>query len=88
MSHSNDFKQFKSETDFLKAYANIDLWSALKSYANPSQRILLNQLDKNKTFIQNTVLANIARFKWYKQGYYKVLNSKDPIFKNMTFVMN
>ena len=88
MSHSNDFKQFKSETDFLKAYSNIDLWSAIKSYANPSQRVLLNRLDKNKTFIQNTILANIARFKWYKQGYYKVLNSNDPIFKNMTFVMN
>ena len=88
LAHSKDFNAYKSEDDFLKAYANTDLWSSLKSFANPAQKVLLNQLDKNKTFIQNTILANIARFKWYKQGYFKVLNSSDPIFKNMTFVMN
>ena len=88
MSHVNELGKYKTELDFVKAYTKTDFWLALKKYANPSQQILLNKLESQKAFIQTTLLANIARFKWYKQGYYRVLNIADPSFQNMTFVMN
>lgn len=87
LTHVNDFKQFKTEEAFLKAYANNDLWEALKIYANPSQKIQLAKLENHKAYIHGILLANIARYKWYKNGYYKVLNSIEPAFQNMTFVI-
>jgi hypothetical protein len=59
-----------------------------KNDANPAQKAYISKLEKDKQFIKATILANLARYKWYKQGYFKVLNRLDPVMQKMTFVMN
>jgi hypothetical protein len=72
----------------LKTYGNLDWYTLFKNDANPAQKRFISKLEKDKQFIKATILANLARYKWYKQGYYKVFNSLDPVMQNMTFVMN
>jgi hypothetical protein len=55
----------------------VDTWNALYQYASPSQKNNLKSLEKNKIYIQNRLLALMARMQWYKQGYYEALNSLD-----------
>jgi carboxyl-terminal processing protease len=77
LKDQNKMKSFKSCNDFLNAYQNVDIWMALNQYANPNQRSLLKSLAKNKTYIQNQILASMARMQWYKQGYYEAMNRLD-----------
>jgi hypothetical protein len=56
----------------------VDLWSALVKFANPQQKNNLRAVEKNKTQIQNQLLALIARMQWYKQGYFEVQNALNP----------
>ena len=88
LQHKKDFATFKTEEDFLKTYGNLDWYTLFKNDANPAQKRFISKLEKDKQFIKATILANLARYKWYKQGYYKVFNSLDPVMQNMTFVMN
>ena len=88
LQHKKDFAAFKTEEDFLKTYGNLDWYTLFKNDANPAQKRFISKLEKDKQFIKATILANLARYKWYKQGYYKVFNSLDPVMQNMTFVMN
>jgi hypothetical protein len=88
LQHKKDFAGFKTEEDFLKTYGNIDWYTLIKNDANPAQKSFIGKLEKDKQFIKAVILANLARYKWYKQGYFKVFNSLDPVMQNMTFVMN
>ena len=69
---------FKNTTEYLNAYKQIDLWNELVKYANPMQKNTLKSLEKNKVYIQNQLLALLARMQWYKQGYFQVQNTLDP----------
>ena len=71
-------KGFKNTAAFLSAYQKVDLWQALNNYATASQKITLKSLDSHKKYIQNQLLASLARMQWYKQGYYEVQNSLNP----------
>jgi carboxyl-terminal processing protease len=73
----------KSPTDFLKQTEQYNFYSALYNYANPVQKSKLKALEKNKLFIQNQILALVARTHWYKQGYIEVQNALDPNFIKM-----
>jgi carboxyl-terminal processing protease len=74
LKDQNKMKAFKNTTDFLNVYQKIDTWNALVQYANPTQKNILKSLEKNKVYIQNYLLASMARMQWYKQGYYEVWN--------------
>ena len=78
IKEQGNFNAYKNTNDYLLAYKNIDLWTALNAYANPTQKIALKSLDKYKLYIQNQLLAQIARMHWYKQGYYEVQNALNP----------
>ena len=73
----------KSPTDFLKQTEQYNFYVALFNYASPAQKSKLKPLEKNKLFIQNQILALVARTQWYKQGYIEVQNALDPTFKKM-----
>lgn len=77
VKEQNNFKSFKNATEFIKSYQKVDTWNALYQYASPSQKNNLKSLEKNKIYIQNRLLALMARMQWYKQGYYEALNSLD-----------
>jgi len=83
LQHAKTFAAFESTKVFLKEYEKVDIWTALNTYATPGQRILLAKLADQKKYIQKLILANLARVKWYKQGYYEVMNSLDPQFELM-----
>lgn len=70
-------KSFKNSSEFLNVYQKVDIWNELFQYANPKQKNILKSLEKNKIFLQNQLLASMARMHWYKQGYYEVLNRLD-----------
>jgi carboxyl-terminal processing protease len=78
IKEQGNFNAFKNTNDYLLAYKKIDLWTALNAYANPAQKIALKSLYKHKLYIQNQLLAQIARMHWYKQGYYEVQNALNP----------
>lgn len=73
----------KSPTNFLKQTEQYNFYSTLYNYANPVQKSKLKALEKNKPFIQNQILALVARTHWYKQGYIEVQNALDPNFIKM-----
>lgn len=72
-----------SPTEFLKQYQGYDYWKALNEFANSQQKQSLKAIEKNKALVQRQILALVARTKWYKQGYYEVQNSMDPLFATM-----
>jgi len=74
---------FKNSTAFLNQTASINFWAAFLNYASPKQQLKLKTLEKNKFFVQNQILALVARTHWYKQGYIEVQNALDPSFKQM-----
>jgi carboxyl-terminal processing protease len=74
LKDQNKMKTFKNTTDFINVYQKLDTWNALVQYANPAQKNILKSLEKNKVYIQNYLLASMARMQWYKQGYYEVWN--------------
>jgi carboxyl-terminal processing protease len=86
LNNKKVYNALNSEEAFLKTYANYDWWTAFKKQSNPTQQALINKLDNKQAYIKAIILANIARYKWYKQGYYKVYNIMDPSFQNMSFV--
>lgn len=74
---------FKSIAAYLSAYQQVDLWKELNIYASPSQKNLLKLVAKNKGYIQNQLLAMLARMQWYKQGYFEVQNALNPQLQEM-----
>jgi len=70
-------------TEFIKQYQNYDYWTALNVFANSQEKQSLKAIEKNKALVQRQILALVARIKWYKQGYYEVQNSLDPLFATM-----
>jgi carboxyl-terminal processing protease len=78
IAEQQNIKKYKNTKDFLTGYQKVDLWSALVKFANPQQKNNLRAVEKNKTQIQNQLLALIARMQWYKQGYFEVQNALNP----------
>jgi carboxyl-terminal processing protease len=78
LKNLNSFSTYKNTNEFLYAYKKFDLWNELVKYANPAQKTILKSLEKNKEYINNQLLALLARTKWYKQGYYEVQNALNP----------
>jgi carboxyl-terminal processing protease len=77
VKEQNKMKAFKNTNEYLDTYQHVDLWKALVDYANPAQKANLKLLEKNKGYIQNQLLALLARMQWYKQGYFEVQNKLD-----------
>jgi carboxyl-terminal processing protease len=80
LKEQNKMKAFKNTAEYIKSYQSVDIWTALVQFASPAQKNILKSLEKNKPYIQNQVLALLARMQWHKQGYYEVLNQLDGRF--------
>jgi carboxyl-terminal processing protease len=68
---------------FVQYFNSKDVWSYLNQSADANQKGILSKLQPNKVWIQNQMIALIARSRWYKQGYYQVLNQLNPNFSQM-----
>jgi carboxyl-terminal processing protease len=80
LQHKKELDSFTSVQAYIKANEKVDIWSALNNYASAEQKKMLSMVSSHKLYIRSLMLANMARFKWYKQGYYEVLNALDPQF--------
>ena len=76
----NSFNQFKSVQAFVTAYTKQDLTKALDQYMRLSQRGGLPVSMLQNPLLQQQLIANLARCKWYKQGYYEAINLTDSNF--------
>lgn len=83
LQNQKSINGYKNVNDYLNAYKNIDLWAELVKYANPAQQSTLKTLEKNKSLIQNQLLAILARMRWHKQGYFEVQNALNPQLNSM-----
>jgi carboxyl-terminal processing protease len=73
------FDQYKSPSDFITRYQNMDeAWHLLVSEALKDSIKLKNVPEDDKKNIQNQIKAYLARLKWRTQGYYQVSNNYDP----------
>jgi carboxyl-terminal processing protease len=80
IDHMNQFRDFKSPTDFAARYQNSeDAWRQLVDYARKDSINLSNIPEKDKRNIQDQIKAYLARLKWRTQGYYQVYNNYDPV---------
>jgi carboxyl-terminal processing protease len=79
IDHVNEFDQYKSPSDFLSRYQNMDdAWNLLTDEAIKDSIKLKNIPEVDKRNIENQIKAYLARLKWRTQGYYQVANSFDP----------
>lgn len=69
---------YNNISEYLNAYQKNDLWNELLKYANPAQKLILKNLEKNKSIITNQLLASIARMRWHKRGFFEVQNALNP----------
>lgn len=74
------FSQFKNASDFASKYsAGEKEWSAITTAA-AKDSIDLNKVNaQSKTDFLRTIKAFLARQIWRTEGYYEVMNTKDPM---------
>jgi carboxyl-terminal processing protease len=73
------FDQYKSPSDFITRYQNMEeAWRMLIDEAMKDSIKLQNVPQDDKKNIQNQIKAYLARLKWRTQGYYQVSNNYDP----------
>jgi carboxyl-terminal processing protease len=79
IDHVSQFDQYKSPSDFVSRYQDMDeAWSLLTDEAMKDSIKLKNIPEVDKRNIENQIKAYLARLKWRTQGYYQVANSFDP----------
>jgi len=78
ISHLKELEQYKSPSDFVTHYQNLEEpWTLLIDEALKDSIKLKNVPEPDKKNIQNQIKAYLARLKWRTQGYYQVANSYD-----------
>jgi len=82
IQHIDEINKFAIPEEFITKFNNEEArWQELVSYAG-KENIDLKQISPDdKDFIQRTMKAQLARYKWRSEGYYEVLNSFDPVIK-------
>jgi carboxyl-terminal processing protease len=76
------FSQFKTASDFAKQYnAGDKEWAAISAAAQKDSINLSNISGKSKTDFLLTIKAYLARQIWRTEGYYEVMNVKDPMLE-------
>ncbi len=88
VEHRNDFKAFNDPISFLEKYipGNKE-WIALMLFSK-KQGIDLDKLDTNaRNIIMITFKSLISRYLWRDDGYFIVINSIDPMLKNVRSIL-
>ena len=82
------FNQYRSATDFSQRFSSInDMWRELVEYARKDSIYLQNIPAKDQEGIKERLKAYLARYKWRNEGFYEVLNMKDPAVKKAIEVL-
>jgi carboxyl-terminal processing protease len=80
LQSQNAFNQYKSVQAFVSAYSKQDLTKDLDQYMRLTNKVGLPKSMMQNSLLQQQLVANLARCKWYKQGYYEAINFMDSNF--------
>lgn len=76
----NTINSYKTVSSFVAAFSKQDLTKSLDQYLKSTQKRGLPASLLSNALVQQQLVAYLARCKWYKQGYYEVLNLMDKNF--------
>ena len=79
--HQADLKKYQSPGDFYTGFKNDELFNELVAYARKDSINLSGISDVDRSQVQIRVKALLARLLWRSQGYYFIMNQKDPVLK-------
>jgi carboxyl-terminal processing protease len=88
LQHLDEINKFATPEEFIKKFNNEEgRWQELVDHA-AKENIDLTQISADdKAFIQRSMKAQLARYKWRSEGYYEALNNYDPAIKKALEVL-
>jgi carboxyl-terminal processing protease len=82
INHLDEINKFSTPEDFIAKYNSEEArWQELVNYAAKDSIDLTKIPAEDKDFLQRTMKAQLAKYKWRWEGYYEVINSFDPVIK-------
>lgn len=80
LDHRNILDPYKTPAAYIKDFEpSSNMWSLFVNWAKKDTVNLATIPIKEKLKVEDRMEASLARFKWRDNGYYQVLNSKDPV---------
>ncbi|HEY4156178.1 MAG TPA: S41 family peptidase [Puia sp.] len=87
--HLSEFRQFRDEADFSARFNKDDeLWAGLSNYVKKDSVSLASISPGDKALLQTRIRALLARLIWRTEGYFMVMNQKDPVIKKALELLN
>jgi carboxyl-terminal processing protease len=80
LKNQSALNKYKSVKAFIADYSKQDLTKVFDQYLRSTNRSGLSAPLINNALVQNQLIAMLARYKWYKQGYTEALNLMDQNF--------
>ena len=80
--HQTELRKYQSPADFYTEFKNDEaVWNDLVKYARKDSIYLSGVSDQDRSLVEIRVKALLARLLWRSQGYYFIMNQKDPVLK-------
>jgi len=80
LKNQTALNKYKSVKAFTTDYSKQDFTKAFDQYLRSTNRSGLPANLRSNVLVQNQLIAMLARYKWYKQGYTEALNLMDQNF--------
>ena len=76
------YENIQSPADFYTGFKNDEaVWNDLVTYAKKDSIDLTGVSDEDRSQVEIRVKALLARLLWRSQGYFYIMNQKDPVLK-------
>ncbi|MEO6962435.1 MAG: S41 family peptidase [Puia sp.] len=80
--HLPEFKQYKNAPDFSARFnQDEDVWNNLQHYVKKDSVTLDGISAPDKRLLQTRIKALFARLIWRSEGYFMIMNQRDPVMK-------
>jgi carboxyl-terminal processing protease len=88
IDHLDEINKFSTPEEFIAKFNNEEgRWQELVNYAAKDSIDLSKIPPVDKDFLQRTMKAQLAKYKWRWEGYYEAMNSFDPVIKKALEVL-
>jgi carboxyl-terminal processing protease len=89
IQHQAELKKFQTPADFYSGFRNDeDIWNNLIVYAKRDSINLTGITGEDRSQVEIRVKALLARLLWRTQGYFFIMNQKDPVLKKAMELLN
>lgn len=80
--HLPEFRQFKDAADFSTRFNKEgEVWKGLSHYVKKDSVSLEGLSEIDKSLLQVRIKALLARLIWRSEGYFMIMNQRDPVIK-------